>query len=115
MMSSILRIELFGFSILFLILVLKILQKGNLTVKYSIFWISISLFLIISSLFPNFIGLISNFFGFKTTINMLLVFAIFVLFFISLVLSIKVSKHSAEIKKIIQQVSLINSEIRNNK
>lgn len=109
-MSFTLRMELIIFSILFMILILWNVKNEKISMKYAIIWLLCGFFMIVSIAIPNFIEKMSDIIGFETTSNMVFFFGIIILLFISFNLTLIVSKQSLTIRKLIQELSIINSK-----
>lgn len=106
-MNSNLQMLSIIFTLFILIVILYIVKKGRITVKYSFVWLISSGFLLFIVLFPGFLELITHITGFKVASNMIFSFIIGMLIFISISLTIIVSSQNEKIKLLIQEVSIL--------
>ena len=72
-----LRLGLVIVSLLLMIVVIKILKKGRIPIKYSLIWILSSIIIFLVSLIPSLFEWISRLFGFVTMANMVVGIFIF--------------------------------------
>ncbi len=113
-MPTKLILEILIFSILLLFIILYIVRKGRITIKYSLVWLFSILIILISAIIPNFMMSISNFLGFQTMSNMIFSLLIALLIFICISLTIIVSGQKEKIKLLIQEVSILKRKIEEN-
>lgn len=95
---------------LLIMVIVSILKKGRINIKYSLVWFISILLVLILSLIPNCMALISNLLGFQTISNMIFAILIFLLIFISLSLTIIVSGQKEKIRLLIQEVSMLKQQ-----
>ncbi|OUP73987.1 hypothetical protein B5F09_10975 [Erysipelatoclostridium sp. An173] len=93
------------------LLTLILLRKGRIPVKFSILWFLVSFILFLVGFFPGFISLISNLMGFQTMSNMLVGILIFILFLLTIALTVIVSGQTTKIIILIQEVSMLKKKI----
>ena len=110
-MSYILQIQLVIFSLSMIIVVLYIVNRGKITIKYSLIWLFAGIIMLISASVPRLIERISDFLGFQVPSN--LVFFIFIGFLVILTLSLTaiVSGQREKITLLIQEVSLLKKKL----
>ena len=97
-------------ALLIVILIITHFVKNNkITVRYSIIWYLSLVVLIIFSIFPEILGWLASLIGFEISSNFLFVLLIAFLFFICISLTIIVSEQKEQIRKLIQEVSIIKS------
>ncbi len=106
-MTPLLQFEMILGSIFLIVIIILIVKKGLISLKYSMIWILSSLFILFSSIFPSTLEKISVFFNFETLSNMLFVIVIIILLLISLSLTIIVTAQNEKIRLLIQEVSKI--------
>lgn len=100
---------------LFIILViLNILKKGRMNIKYSLVWLIAFGLLLISLLVPNLLNVITKSLGFNLSSNLIIVFFIGILVFINISLTIIISGQTEKIKLLIQEVSMLKKEVKEN-
>lgn len=109
-MSYKLNIVALVFAILLLYIVLYIVRKGRISIKYSFVWLFSSLFLIAAALIPSLVKYLSDLFGFQTVSNMVFSLLFAVLIFITLSLTIIVSGQNEKIRLLIQEISILKQE-----
>ena len=110
-MSDNLRILLVLFSFCLFILVLNLMSKNKIPIRYSLYWIVASILIFIVGAFPDFIALFTNMAGFETTANFVIGIILAMLLAITLILTIIVSAHKKKIKLLIQEVSMLKREV----
>ncbi|CEN26688.1 DUF2304 domain-containing protein [Paraclostridium sordellii] len=107
-MSAILRIELIIFSIIFLIVVFRAINKKKLWLQHSLVWIFISFSLILISIFPQIVVWLSDVVKIETPSNLVYLFGIIALLIVTFLHSIVISSQANKIKKLVQMVSIEN-------
>ena len=105
-----LRILLIVVSIILLLIVLNLVSKDKLTIKYSLIWVFVALLMLVLGAFPNFIGFFTRKIGFETTSNLVIGIFITMLSILTLSLTIIVNKQKEQIRNLVQEVSLLKSE-----
>lgn len=108
-MSNSLRILLIAFSVLLFVVMLNLLSKNKVPVRYSLLWILSAVLVFIVGAFPNFISLFTEMVGFQTTSNLVIGIILVMLLTITLILTIIVSGQKKQIKLLIQEVSMLKS------
>ena len=106
-------LEILIFCILMFIIVLTIVKRGRITIKYSLVWFIPVFLILVCALIPNLMITLANFLGFQTLSNMIFSILIAILIFICISLTIIVSKKKKKIKLLIQEVSILKEEIEN--
>lgn len=114
-MSVSLKVFLIFFTIIYLLLIFKLIKKRELNLSFSIFWIFAGLALIFifiaMLLFPGLLSNISKFIGFEIPANMVFCISIFALFYIGLDLTWKLSKENRKNILLIQEVSMLKDRL----
>lgn len=100
------------FSINIIILVLYLIKKENVNIKYSIIWLILFIILLICLLIPGLLESITKLLGFQTSSNMVLSLLIAVLVIINISNTIINSHQDKKIRLLIQEVSMLK---KNNK
>ena len=98
-----LRLGVLIIAIILAVVVIRILHKGRIPVKYSLLWGLGVLILLFLAIFPNALIKIANLVGFLTVSNM---------FFITMSLTVIVSAQKRKITLLVQEISLLKSEIK---
>lgn len=106
--------ELVLSSIVFLLflmfLILYLVKRRRISVKYSLVWLFPCLVLILFTIVPGLMGYISNLLGFQTSSNMILTSLIGFLMVITIALTVIVSNMKDKIRLLIQEVSILKSK-----
>ena len=114
-MSVSLKVFLIFFTIIYLLLIFKLIKKRELNLSFSIFWIFAGLALIFifiaMLLFPGLLSNISKFIGFEIPANMVFCISIFALFYIGLDLTWRLSKENRKNILLIQEVSMLKDRL----
>lgn len=111
-MNSALRIFLITIILIYLIVIIDLLKRKKLNLKYSLTWLFSSLFLLLLVIFPNIVYKFSDFIGIVTPVNVVFVVeAIFVLM-ILLSLTTIVSYLNEQNRKLAQVIALLEKRVR---
>lgn len=111
-MNNNLRLFLVILSILLVIIILRLVAKNKLPVKYSLFWLLSSFVVFLVGVFPNFIGMFTKLIGFETTASLIACTIIGLLLLITLFLTIIVSEQKRKLLLLVQEVSLLKEKIK---
>lgn len=114
-MSISLRLGLIIVSLLLLIVVITILKKGRIPVKYSLFWIFSVIVILLIGIIPDLFGIVANIFGFNTMSNLVIGMFIFLLLMITIFLTVIVSGQKKKTTLLIQEISILKDKIKNDK
>lgn len=112
-MSINLIVSLSILSILWLILILTILKKGKIPIKYSLIWIIAVCILLLVVIAPGLLEFMANILGFETVSNMVAGIMFILLLYITMVLTMIVSKQKENITLLIQEISMLKQEVEN--
>lgn len=111
-MNNHLRIFLIVLSIILTILLLRLVAKNKLPVKYSLFWFLSAFVVFLVGVIPNFMGMFTRLIGFETTSSLIACVVIGLLLLITLVLTIIVSEQKRKLLLLVQEVSLLKEKIK---
>ncbi len=111
-MSINLRLGLVIVAILLFMIILIVLKKGRMPVKYSLVWILSSFIILFLGIFPGLFIWFSNLLGFVTMSNMVIAMFIFILLMITIMLTIIVSGQQKKITLLIQELSILKNKKR---
>ena len=114
-MSLNLRIIMIVFALLLFSLILSLISKHRIPIRYSLFWMVSSLIILFVGIFPNLAGIFTSVVGFKTTSNFVIGIILTMLLAITLILTVIVSGQKRHIKLLIQEVSMLKREIEKDK
>ena len=109
-MTSKLQITLIIITILFFVILLRIIRKSKLSTDLATVWVLFALGLIIISVFPQVIYKLSSFVGVISYMNGLFLFMLFILFCLVFYLFLKVSNLEEKNKRLVQQISINEHE-----
>ena len=107
-MPVVLRIELIFFALLFMIFVVDKVNKRKLQLQFCVTWLLIAIALIVIAIFPQIVYFVASLSGIETSSNLVYLIGIISLIFILINMTLKVSKQSAEIRKLIQANAIKN-------
>ena len=100
------------FILTILTIIIYILRKGKITIKYALIWLTAAFILLLFLIFPNLFILLTNILGFSIGSNMIFAGLIAMLIFINIVLTVIVSGQNNKIRLLIQEVSLLKEKIK---
>lgn len=99
------------FAIVFLLFIIRLIQKNKLLERYSLFWILFALILIGLSITPYTIEKIANILDIKYAPSVLFIFGMIYIVIYSLHLTILFSKQSQKILKLTQELTLLKNKV----
>lgn len=111
---SIVRIALIATSLAFASVIVQLVKRKQLTMKYSFLWIILLFVILLCAILPIIPYRISDILGFETPANFIFLVAIFFLLAIALSLSIIVSKQQRKITTLIQEVAILENNSKTN-
>ena len=114
-MSINLKLGLVIVSLLIFIVILVILKKGRMPIKYSLIWIFSSFIILLVALIPDLFYYFSNILGFITMSNMVIGMFIFILVMINIALTVIISGQQKKISLLIQELSMLKEKVKNEK
>ena len=106
-----LRISLFIAIAVYMTLIVVLLRKKSLNLKYSLLWMFMAVVLLVMVAFPGLVEFLAGLIGVASYINA--IFMSFIFFILLLVVSLSsiVSKQRREIKTLIQNMAILKKEI----
>ena len=110
MMSSSLRLWVFIVALIIILVIVQILRKGRVPIKYSLLWFISASIIMLVAVFPNILNFMANLMGFKTISNMVIGIMLVILLFITMSLTIIVSGQNEKIKLLIQEMSILKEK-----
>ena len=110
-MSINLRLGIFAVALIIIIIILQILKRGKVPIKYSLVWFLSTIIMLLVAFLPDFLITIAKIIGFETMSNMVIGVMIIILFFISMALTIIVSGQKEKITLLIQEVSILKRKV----
>ncbi|MGN0368765.1 MAG: DUF2304 domain-containing protein [Wujia sp.] len=112
MMTGLFRIILSVGVILFLILIVVLMRKGRMSLKYSLIWILTGVVLLLCAAFPRFLCTVTKLLGIYSEVNA--VFFVGVCFLLLLILSLTsiASGQTERIRTLVQKQALLEQRVR---
>ncbi|MGT2932485.1 DUF2304 domain-containing protein [Streptococcus catagoni] len=114
-MSLFLQIEMFILAISLLYIIVRMVNKHSFSVKRATPWLLVGFSLVFISIFPQAVSIVAHRAGFALTMNFLLFVAVLFLFVFEIFDTSSSSKKDEQIKKLIQEVSLLKKKIEDEK
>lgn len=111
-MPTKLKIEISLFSIFMISLIVQLVRKNLINIKYSLLWMFAILFIVISAIIPSFLSGISSLLGFELMSNFIFTFMIAILIFVMISITIIVSRQKESIRLLTQEISLLKAEVK---
>ncbi|MEG2054478.1 MAG: DUF2304 domain-containing protein [Oscillospiraceae bacterium] len=112
-MELIFRISLIIGVLIFLAVILLMMKKHRLSVKYAIVWLVAAFVLLLFAAVPSILIFIRNFLKVEVVSNLVFMIVIAFMLLIILGLSSTVSKFAEEIKKLTQNAAILEKRVRN--
>lgn len=109
-MSLALKISSIIFLLLVIIIVLHLVKKEKIAIKYSFVWLIPCFILLIFVLIPGCLVWATNVLGFQTASNMILTLLVALLLIISISLTVIVSNQKEQVRLLIQEVSILKEK-----
>lgn len=113
-MSNRLIITVIIFAVILGISVLYLLLKNRITVKYALIWLFSTIIIIVVAVIPNLMEKLAKLLGFELLSNMVLCLFIAILMFLTLILTVIIGGQKKKTTLLIQELSLLKSEVKKN-
>ena len=101
-----------GASILTFIFVFVLLRRGVLREKYAVLWLLVSGVAFLFAVIPGALRWVSDLLGIETPSNLLFFITVVLLVLVSVQLSYEHSRHEMRIRRLAEEVALLNDEVR---
>ena len=101
-----------GASILTFIFVFVLLRRGVLRDKYAVLWLLVSGVAFLFAVIPGALRWVSDLLGIETPSNLLFFITVVLLVLVSVQLSYELSRHEMRIRRLAEEVALLNDEVR---
>ena len=105
-----LRLSILIIALILAAVILRVLHKDMIPVKYSLLW-AIGVLLIILSIWPNILVSLASLIGFQTISNMVTGVLFVILLFITISLTVIVSGQKKKITLLVQEVSILKNRV----
>ena len=110
-MSFNLRLSILIIALILAAVIIRVLHKDMIPVKYSFLWAIGVIVLIILSVWPNILVSLANLIGFQTISNMVTGVLFVILLFITISLTVIVSGQKKKITLLVQEISLLKNRV----
>lgn len=97
-------------AIIALLYIMQLIRKKKMELKYALLWIVLLICILIMGIFPQLINVLANFFGVQTPVNILFFVGFCFSLLIIFSLSTALSRNSEKIKKIAQELALLQKQ-----
>ncbi len=101
-----------GAAIVTFVFVFILLRRGVLREKYAVLWLLFSSAALFFAIFPGALRWISDTLGVVTPANLLFFITVVLLVLVSVQLSYELSRHEARIRRLAEEIALLDQEIR---
>ena len=108
-MTLLLRILLLVVSTITFLYVMRRINKSQIQIGDSIYWILFSFILVILSIFPQIVDVVKTFLGISSAVNCIFLIIIFLLIMKIFTLSIKISQMENKLNNLIQKYAIDQS------
>ena len=114
-MSQNLSISLVIIFLFLLVVITYILKKGRISEKYALLWYGMDLIILLVIIFRNPLVDLADFLGFYPLSSLIISIFIGLLFLLVIALTVMVAGQKKKTTMLIQEVSLLKSQLDNNK
>lgn len=111
-MPTIVNVSILIGIVIYFIMIIVLLRKRALMLKYTLVWLISGFLLLIMDVFPGFLSFLSHILGFTLPVNTLFTLAIFFMLIILMSLTSIVSKLNEKNRTLIQNFALRDKKIR---
>ena len=105
-MTAVLRVVLIIVSVLTTLMIMRKIQKSQMRIEDSIFWIGFSFMLILFSVFPQVVYVMSDLSGTQTPVNFIFTFIIFVLIVRMFRMTVKISQLETRLRDLVERIAI---------
>lgn len=105
-MTTVLRIVLIVVSVLTTFMIMKKIQRSQMRIEDSIFWIGFSFMLIVFSVFPQIVFVMSDLSGTQTPVNFIFTFIIFVLIVKMFSMTMRISQLETKLRDLVERLAI---------
>lgn len=92
-------------------LILNMVRKNKIDLRYALVWLAMLTLVLVLDAFPNVMGMAADFIGIDLPVNMLFFFGFCFLIVIVFSLSMTLSKMSYRVKKLTQELALLEEKL----
>lgn len=110
--SLALRLDMFLGAVVFLVVILWLLKKGRLTVRYSIIWLMAGGALLVFAVFPYIVLVLRDWLNMEMPVNVIFTLVLAFVLLLLLSLSTIVSGFAEKLKRLAQENALLEKRVR---
>ena len=107
-----LRLDMFLGAVVFLVVILWLLKKGRLTVRYSIIWLMVGGALLVFAVFPYIVLVLRDWLNMEMPVNVIFTLVLAFVLLLLLSLSTIVSGFAEKLKRLAQENALLEKRVR---
>lgn len=107
-----LRLDMFLGAVVFLVVILWLLKKGRLTVRYSIIWLMAGGALLVFAVFPYIVLVLREWLNMEMPVNVIFTLVLAFVLLLLLSLSTIVSGFAEKLKRLAQENALLEKRVR---
>ena len=107
-----LRLDMFLGAVVFLVVILWLLKKGRLTVRYSIIWLMAGGALLVFAVFPYIVLVLRDWLNMEMPVNVIFTLVLAFVLLLLLSLSTIVSGFAEKLKRLAQENALLEKRVR---
>ena len=107
-----LRLDMFLGAVVFLVVILWLLKKGRLTVRYSIIWLMAGGALLVFAVFPYIVLVLRDWLNMEMPVNVIFTLVLAFVLLLLLSLSTLVSGFAEKLKRLAQENALLEKRVR---
>lgn len=89
----------------------NMVRKGALDLKFALSWFAVGVIVLVLDIFPGIMSYLVHLLGIELPVNMLFFFGFCFTLFLVFILTIKVSRQSEQLKRLTQEVGLLEERI----
>ena len=112
MMTELFRVLLIVGVLVFILIIMMLMKRGHLGLKYSLIWFITGIILLLCSLFPNILISLTHLIGIKSEVNAVFFIGVCFLLLIILFLTTVVSGLNDSIRGMAQNMGMLEKRIR---
>lgn len=112
-MSLVLRIVLIIVAVVSCLFVLRKIQKAQMRIEDTLFWLVISFGILILGIFPQIAYWLSDAIGIMSPVNFVFLVFVFLLLFKVFILTVQVSQQQEKIKNLVQHIAIYENILEN--
>ncbi len=111
-MSLKIQIIVAAIILLALIGIINLVRKEALDLKYALSWMAVGAIILVLDIFPGIMDYLVHLLGIELPVNMMFFFGFCFTLLLVFTLTVKVSKQAEQLKRLTQEVALLEEKIR---